>query len=200
MSEVKVIFTLEGRNVIIQCKKEDKMKDICNKYSIKIEKNINSLIFLYGGNQLNLELSYEEIINKIDKNNKEMRILVYEKEKEEEYICPKCGEKIKLNKEKIDEIILNNNNIKDKINGIKLNLDNIINNSLIESMNIQLKNINLILNIINEDIQKNNQKILNLLNNIIINEDDSKKFLNNIISKIIFNYNIIILNIFNIYF
>ena len=62
MSEVKVIFTLEGVNMIILCKKEDKMKDICNKYSIKIDKNINSLIFLYGGNQLNLELRYEEII------------------------------------------------------------------------------------------------------------------------------------------
>ena len=37
MLEAKVIFTLEGEDIIIQCSKEDKMKDICQKYLIKIE-------------------------------------------------------------------------------------------------------------------------------------------------------------------
>ena len=49
MTEAKVIFNLEGIDVTIQCSKNEKMKDICQKYVNKINKNINSLIFLYGG-------------------------------------------------------------------------------------------------------------------------------------------------------
>ena len=50
-----VIFTFEGVPLTIQCSKEEKMKDICNKYLSKINKSINSLYFLYGGNQVNME-------------------------------------------------------------------------------------------------------------------------------------------------
>ena len=50
MSQAKVIFVYEGREVIIQCIKDEKMKDICQKYVNKINKDINSLVYLYGGN------------------------------------------------------------------------------------------------------------------------------------------------------
>ena len=60
MSEVNTIFNFEGREVIIQCSKNEKMKDICQRYSNKINININSLIFLYGGNQLNFNLNFNE--------------------------------------------------------------------------------------------------------------------------------------------
>ena len=52
MAEVK--FTYEGLDIIIRCNKNQKMKDICTYLSKKINVNINSLIFLYGGIQLNL--------------------------------------------------------------------------------------------------------------------------------------------------
>ena len=39
MSMAKVIFTYEGIDETIDCSKEDKMKDICQKYSSKIEVN-----------------------------------------------------------------------------------------------------------------------------------------------------------------
>ena len=115
MSEANVVFTFIGINTVIQCKKEEKLRDICRRYSSKIERNIKTLLFIYGGNLLNLELSFEEHANLMDKNNKIMNILVYTKENDK-YICPKCGEKIVLNDEKLDEIILINNNIKDTIN------------------------------------------------------------------------------------
>ena len=54
------------------------MRDICQKYSTKIDKNINSLLFLYGGNRVNFELSFEELANSLDRNNHEMKISVYE--------------------------------------------------------------------------------------------------------------------------
>ena len=76
MSKAKVIFILDGINCTIQCTPEDKIKDICSKYSTKLGDNINSLIFLYGGNQMNMELSFKEQANSIDRNNKKMRVLV----------------------------------------------------------------------------------------------------------------------------
>ena len=163
MEKANVIFSLEGVDVIIQCSIEDKMKDICQKYITKVQKNINSLIFLYGGNQLNFNITFLEQANSLDKERKEMKVLVFINELAN-FRCPKCGEKIKLNTEKIDNIILSNSNIKETLNGAKLIIDNIIKNSSMNSINMQLKSVNLILNSINEEILKNNEKLKNLLN------------------------------------
>ena len=171
MSEAFASFTLDGCEIIIQCSKEDKMKDICHKYATKVKVNINSLIFLYGGTQINFELRFKEQANSIDNNNNRMSILVY-KSDNDELTCPKCGEKLKLDTKKIDEIIAYNNNISDTINGIKVNIENIIKNSSVYLVNIQLKNINTLLNNISEDIKKNNEKIKKLL-------DDSRNYINN---------------------
>ena len=154
MSKANVVFTLEGANLTIQCSKSDKMRDICQRFAIKSEKNINSLIFLYSGNQLNLDLTFEELANSMDKSNNEMKVLVYPIEVDG-FACPNCGQKIQLNTKKIDEIIVSFSNIKDTIDGIKMSIDNLIKLSTINSMNIQLKNINFLLNSVNEDIKKN---------------------------------------------
>ena len=161
MSQAKVIFIYEGREVIIQCIKDEKMKDICQKYVNKINKDINSLVYLYGGNQLNFNLNYNEQANIIDKERNIMKVLVYDNN---EYICNKCGEKIKIKKEKIDNIILSINNMNDTINGIKLNIDNIIKISKDNLVNLQLKNVNIVLNTLNDDIKKINDKLNNLIN------------------------------------
>ena len=73
MAEIE--FTFEGNSIIIQCNKNQKMKDICNKLSTKININLNSLIFLYGGNILN----FDKTFNEISKENK-ISILVFEEE------------------------------------------------------------------------------------------------------------------------
>ena len=78
MTEAKVIFNFEGVDVTIQCSKEEPMKDICQKYVNKIDKNINSLIFLYGGNQLNFNLNFNEQANIIDKEQNIMIVMVYD--------------------------------------------------------------------------------------------------------------------------
>ena len=126
----KVIFIFEGKIVEIQCKNEDKMRDICIKLAIKIDKNINNLYFLYNGNIINLELKYKEIINSININ--EMNILVYEKEG---IICPKCGENINTD--------INDNDIEEKLIGIKDQIEIITNSNNISINKIisQLNNI-----------------------------------------------------------
>ena len=93
MLEANVIFTLDGVDVSIQCSKEDKIKDICQKFAKKVQKNINSLLFLYGGNQLNFLSSFKDLAK--DKN--EIKVLAYTNEDEDGFKCPKCGEKIRLN-------------------------------------------------------------------------------------------------------
>ena len=72
---------------------------------------------------MNMKLKFKEQVNLIDIDRKEMKVLVYKKENDD-FICPHCNKKIKL--EKIDDIILSNNNIKDTINGIKLHIVNFI--------------------------------------------------------------------------
>ena len=152
MSEANVIFTLDGVDMTIQCLASDKMKDICQRFASKAERNINSLVFLYGGSFINLDLNltFESQANSEDRIKKEMKVLVY-KSDNDGFKCPNCGHKIELN---IEEIISSYKNIKDTIDGIKLTLENIIKNSLINNINNQLKSINYSLNAVNEDIKK----------------------------------------------
>jgi len=180
MSEAKIIFNFEGRDLTIQCSQEDKIKDICQKCATKIESNINSLLFLYGGNKMNMEIRFKEQANSMDIDKKEMRVLVYKKENED-FICPHCNTKIKLNTEKIDDIILSINNLKNTINGIKLNIDNIIKLSTNDNISTQLNNINIVLRTIIDDFNKNKDKLINLLNENNYNELDEIN--NTIINK-----------------
>ena len=99
----QAIFKYNGIDTLIQCKTEDKFKDICEKFCIKLQTDINRLIFIYSGETLNLDLHFKEVANKIDKQNLKMNILVYDNDsanikenekiiKSKEIICPKCGE------------------------------------------------------------------------------------------------------------
>ncbi len=90
----KVIFSYNGVTTTIQCMKEDKMINICKKFATKVNEDINTFYFLYGGNKLNLELTFEQQANQIDNSSNKMYILVYQYENEK-FTCPKCGEKIK---------------------------------------------------------------------------------------------------------
>ena len=180
----EIVFQYEGKNITIQCNKNQKMLDICNNLSNKINTNLDSLVFLYGGSQLKFDKKYEEIT----KENK-IIILVYKIENENEY-CSKCGRI--LNNKIIDDIILINNNINSSLIGLKSQLDNIINDinnkKDIIYINSQLKNINYIINGMNEDIKKINNQLnqikfipINNINNNKIKEDKIKENKNEII-------------------
>ena len=129
-SDVSIIFTYNGVQTTIQGKKTDIMKNIFEKYIIKINlDNTKNYYYLYNGDKINEELKYEELVNEIDKEGNEMRILVIETNtidnnenmKEiNEIICPKCGENLlikiedyKLNLYKCNKCI-NNHNIDEK--------------------------------------------------------------------------------------
>ena len=96
------IFTLNGIQTIIQCSVNQKMKDIINKFIIKSKIDANRAQFIYGGNQINMNLTFYEQANSIDKRRNEMNILVFSNEpvisindgniKSKQVICPECKE------------------------------------------------------------------------------------------------------------
>ena len=75
---INVEFNFNGNKTNIQCLKTQKMEDICRKYTTKIQKDINTLYFLYNGGKLNLSLLLDEVANKNDKEENIMRIIVQE--------------------------------------------------------------------------------------------------------------------------
>ena len=97
MAEENVIFILDGAKLTIQCTPNDKMKDICQKYSAKIKKDMNSLLFSYEGNQLILESNFKDQVNLKDKNSNEMIILVNKRDDNVYSNSTNLIENIKLN-------------------------------------------------------------------------------------------------------
>ena len=98
-------FTYNGISTTIQCNKDEKMRDIFDKFVSKTNLDINKIQFLYGGNIINnsSELTFIEQANSNDKERNIMNILVYKIDNtlknennsliESKYIiCPKCQE------------------------------------------------------------------------------------------------------------
>ena len=157
-----VNFIYEGIKTKIQCLKEDNMKNICNKYASKIEKNINSVYFLYNGNQINYDLTFYEQANSTDKQSMEMNILVYNIIDSDELKCPKCGCNLFDNKI-INDIIKYNDNINNMLNELKNQIEYITDLK-------QIENKKRIINFIINDIIKENEKIKREINSNLNNE------------------------------
>ena len=98
MSKNIVKFTFADKEINMQCSNEEKMKDIIKRLSNEIKEDINLFQFLYEGNQINLNKSYNELVNLKDKKDGNMNILLYKKE---------------------NNIIINNNSNEKKQNIIK---------------------------------------------------------------------------------
>ena len=96
-----VYFLYNGSEYNIQCKEEDKMEDIINKFLNKCNQKKDSVYFLYSGKQLDDDLIFIEAANNLDKISKVMKIQAFdtliEKEssslkKSKNIICPECFE------------------------------------------------------------------------------------------------------------
>ena len=109
-------FNHKEIETIIQCKKNEKMKQIIHRFKEKVE--TDKVYYLYNGNKINENLRIEEIINEEDNKNSKINILVCDIEEKvnkniiesNEMICPICYENkiIKLEDYKI-EMKCNNN-------------------------------------------------------------------------------------------
>ena len=138
-----VVFIFNGEKTLMQSRKEEKMKNICEKFVSKIGADMRNLHFIYGRNQLNLDMTFNEQANSMDKNLNEMNILVYEKiktakneefKKSKEIICPKCKEncRIDFNDYKIKLYECKNGHINNNISLDEYDNSQIINESKIK--------------------------------------------------------------------
>ena len=108
----EVEFRYNGGFTIIQCKGNDLMKDICQKFINKTLIDKNSIYFIYngkGGNDFNENETFNQLAISMDRIKKKMIILVNDINKDNEgnnkgsflqskvVICPKCKETIKMN-------------------------------------------------------------------------------------------------------
>ena len=107
MSKVK--FNLNGNITSILCSEDDLLGEICKKFALKTQTNIDNLIFLYSGNKINLKFSLSQIMNQFDKQRKTISIVVNEINSSDTIsnsnsslvksnipICPECLETAKL--------------------------------------------------------------------------------------------------------
>ena len=74
MTEATLNFTYEGSTIKIQCKRNEYMKDIFKRYTIKISKDANDVYFMCNGSKINEASKLEEISN----SDNEISILVYD--------------------------------------------------------------------------------------------------------------------------
>jgi len=97
---MEINFDYKGNIIPIQIKLNEPIKEIYNKFCIKLSLNINSLYFLYNGKIIDDKLPLNEVINSEDKKRNKMNILVFSMKdkypnennsqvKAEQIICPK---------------------------------------------------------------------------------------------------------------
>ena len=77
----KVVFTYDKIYITIDCRTEEKIKDICQKFLSEIELDINTINFLYNQSEVNGELTFEQLAKEKDKDRKIIKIIVHEKNK-----------------------------------------------------------------------------------------------------------------------
>ncbi len=123
------IVEFEFNDIItkMQCKKEDKLRDIFYEFSNKIEININDLLFLYKGKTVNEDFTFSQLINFFEHTGTDIKFIVYRKKqinqqliKSKEPIYPICRDNIiiKIKDYKIYLYDCKNNHI---INDVLLN-------------------------------------------------------------------------------
>ena len=105
MASVELLFN--GATTTIQCKENDSIKEILDKFCVKIGQNVKDLCFLYGGKIIELNKTFYEVASAEDKKRKKLSIIVTDNEtaknensnlEKSKYItCPKCNDATRIN-------------------------------------------------------------------------------------------------------
>ena len=79
----KVVYNLNEKEMTIQCTNQQTMKEICQYYGSKTQINIEK--YLFNGNQINMEQTFEKQANGVDKKRSQMNVLVSEIKKGQKF-------------------------------------------------------------------------------------------------------------------
>ena len=104
----EVIFSYQGNEIKVQCFIDETMKDICQRFVNKMNLDINKLIFLYAGNNIKFNFTFNKQANNEDKIRKKMNEFVNSIEEKDidskskliqskEIICSNCGNVCTIN-------------------------------------------------------------------------------------------------------
>ena len=198
---IKAYFNYSGNRILILCSLDEKMRNICQKFAVKAQVNVDSKIYICENKTLsinpNLNLSFGEQINSKDTNDKEIMVL---DDRDKEYTIQFIynGEKkeIKVNEDENYQSILSQ--IGKMFNKGKMKLMSIYNGSIItdedmekpisqisKSIDIEDKKMNILLedqdiNEINDEPDNNNE-LVHIKTNINDNGDNGKNDKNSLL-------------------
>ena len=176
-SQKRIEFNFNFTNTIIECKEDEKMKDIFKTFKLKVNAEDKILEYLYNDVIIqDEELTFNEIANLEDKTRAQMNIFVMEKEdhpvpvpvpkpiqdciiESNNIICPECFEDIKF---KFEGYVINLFECKNKHD-----IDNIFLNNFNSTQKINISKI------ICQDCGKYNKG--NVKNNIFYRCNNCKK-------------------------
>ena len=68
------VFNYKDNKITIQCNSDDKMINVCKKFCTKIDVDVNSKIYIYNGNLLNLEDTYGQQIQNSNNPDEEIKV------------------------------------------------------------------------------------------------------------------------------
>ena len=107
--EHQIELSYNDINIIMQCKTDEKLKDVFENFKLKVKAENKLLTYIYDGIAIQNENStFNEIVNLEDKKRNKMNILVVEGEipvlthqdciiESNNIVCPECKEDIKFN-------------------------------------------------------------------------------------------------------
>ena len=183
----QINFDYNSIKYAIQCNKDEKIKDIIQRFSNKTQIDTSLLYFIYSGNVVDTNLTFNQIINNDDQERNQMNIIVINNDKNKQsniiqsnnIICPECKEicRIDINDYKIKLYGCKNGHINDLLidefeNSQKIAQSKIIcDNCKGNNKNDSYKNIFYLCNSCNENLCPICKDLHNK-NHIIINYDD----------------------------
>ena len=97
-TEADLIFIYCGKDIKINCSVSEKMKDAYDRYLSTINLDIDGLTFIYDGDEINKNLTIDQIVKEKDKDKEKnryiMKIQVFGGNKIKNIICPECKDSI----------------------------------------------------------------------------------------------------------
>ena len=141
---ILIDFEINQEHTLIEAELNEQFQDVINRYSQKTLLNPSSLYFITNGKPINPQQTVESHMSAINKQNRNLKVLVYLQEEEntnkavkvqsKEIICPKCFEPCRIKTENfkltlygcVNNHITEDIKIKDFAETQKINISNII--------------------------------------------------------------------------
>ena len=83
-TDVKVNFIYKGSPITVQGKSEQTMDEMCRNFEGIFSINQNDVYYLYNGNVINRDNTFNDIVNINDRERGEMNVVVMKSNEEEE--------------------------------------------------------------------------------------------------------------------